>query len=248
MRGRSTYVLIHGEWSGGWIWQRVAAAIQRAGHPVFTPTLTGLGERYLLATPSTGLQTHIEDVRVLLEQEDLQNVVLTGHGYAGMIVSAVAERVPDRLCHLIYLDAFLPHDGESMTDLAGTAAKPFLERESNTDGEDWRVAPPDPGLLGIDEEPDRGWIASQLTAHPLNCFRDPVRLDTSDAAGIPRSFVYCNDPPFPGMERLASRARHENCRFQILATGHFPHVTSPSQVSDLLLELERRGFTTGFNP
>jgi pimeloyl-ACP methyl ester carboxylesterase len=245
MQGKATYVLVHGEWSGGWIWEKIAPVIRRAGHPVFTPTLTGLGELYHLGSPSTGLDTHIQDVVALLEHEDLDGVVLAGHGYAGMIVSAVAECLPDRLSHLIYLDGYCPRNGESMAELAGPEAREILEQNALAEGEGWRVAPPDPELLGIDDETDRRWIESRLAAHPQKCFHDPVRLEAANVTGLPRSFVYCNDPIFPGMPRLAARARRENWRFQVLATGHFPHVTAPSQVSDLFLELERRGFTQG---
>src|SRR5437763_6310667 len=102
----ATYVLVHGAWHGGWCWQRVTPLLRAAGHEVYTPTLTGLGERAHLGTPDVGLATHVEDIVTMLEYEDLTDVVLVGHSYAGMVITGVAHAVPSRLTHLVYLDAF----------------------------------------------------------------------------------------------------------------------------------------------
>src|SRR5690349_14070720 len=114
-----TYVLLHGGWAGGWQWRAVAQHIRAAGYEVYTPTFTGLGERAHLASPEVGLETHIQDVLGVLEYEDLHEMVLVGHSYSGMVSTAVAERVPERIAELVYVDAFVPQDGQSLNDIIG---------------------------------------------------------------------------------------------------------------------------------
>jgi pimeloyl-ACP methyl ester carboxylesterase len=113
----ATYVLIHGGWHGGWCWARVAPILRAAGHDVYAPSLTGLGDRVHLLSPSVRLETHIEDVLGVLSYEDLRDVVLVGHSYGGMVITGVADRAADRVSHLVYLDAFVPRDGECLLDL-----------------------------------------------------------------------------------------------------------------------------------
>src|SRR5215211_1043953 len=113
----ATFVLVAGAWHGGWCWRKVTPLLRAAGHEVFAPTLTGLGERSHLAHPDVGLTTHIQDIVNLLEYEDLNDVVLVGHSYSGMVITGVAEQVPGRLAHLVYLDAFVPENGQALVDL-----------------------------------------------------------------------------------------------------------------------------------
>src|SRR5258705_1716413 len=127
-RRKSTYVLVHGAWHGGWCWKRVAPALRAAGHEVYTPTLTGLGERAHLANPAIDLATHISDVVNLLEAEELNEVVLLGHSYGGMVVTGVADRAPARLRRVIYLDAFLPEDGKSLLDYLHPDRRSIINR------------------------------------------------------------------------------------------------------------------------
>src|SRR5919205_4115238 len=126
----STYVLVHGAWGGSYGWRKVRPLLQQAGHTVFTPSLTGQGERAHLASPSVNLSTHVQDVANAIWYEDLSNLILVGHSYGGMVVTGVAERLPERIRHLVYLDAFVPANGQSLYELGGPP---------RTD--DWRVAP-----------------------------------------------------------------------------------------------------------
>ena len=118
----ATYVLVHGAWHGGWCWNRVAPLLRDKGHDVYTPTLTGLGERVHLATPEVDLSTHVTDVVNVIEFEDLRNVVLMGHSYGGQVITGVAGAIPERIGQLVYLDASLPNDGESLSQLARASA------------------------------------------------------------------------------------------------------------------------------
>src|SRR5207248_5461012 len=116
-RVMTTFVLVHGAWHGGWCWRKLTPLLREKGHDVFTPTLTGLGERVHLAGPEVGLGVHVQDVASVIEYENLHDVVLVGHSYGGMVIAGVAGRLPERLAHLVYLDAYAPEDGQAMTDL-----------------------------------------------------------------------------------------------------------------------------------
>ena len=136
-----TFVLVHGAWGGGWAWRpTVGALLREAGHEVFTPTLTGLGERAHLASPDIDLETHINDIVGVIEYENLHDVVLMGHSYGGMAITGVADRVPERLAHLVYVDAFVPEDGQSLADLIGpgTAEGMIARAQAEGDGGGYR--------------------------------------------------------------------------------------------------------------
>ena len=123
----ATYVLIHGSWDGGWAWKGVASVLQEAGHEIYRPTLTGSGERVHLASPEVDLNTHIADIVNVLRYENLEDVILVGSSSGGMVITGVAEQVPERIKHLIYLDAFAPQDGQSIADQTGPEFLTFIE-------------------------------------------------------------------------------------------------------------------------
>jgi pimeloyl-ACP methyl ester carboxylesterase len=237
----TTYLLVHGGWVGGWIWNRVAPILRKAGHDVFAPTLTGLGERAHLANPDVDLATHIQDVVSVLEFEDLKRVVLVGHSYGGMVITGVAERTAERLNHLVYLDAFVPRDGQSVADLITPEVAASFQESVRLGDDGWRIPPPPPGWSGITDESDRQWIEPRLVPHPMKTFFQPVSVSNPEAADLPRTFAYCNSPALGLFEQFASRARAEGWRYQVLSTGHAANVMAPNQVADLLLELLGRG-------
>ena len=235
----ATYLLVHGGWHGGWCWRRVAEILRTAGHEVFTPTLTGLGERAHLLNPEIDLETHIQDVVGVLKWEDLRDVILVGHSYAGMIITAVAEHAAERLAHLVYLDAFVPKDGEALTDLIGPEFLATFTERVRAEGEGWRLPPLPLEVLGITEEADKQWMQPKLVDQPFKSFTQPVHLGGGEAAGqLPRTFIYCNQPAIGPYDQFAERARAETgWRYREIATGHFPMVTAPQRTADRLLEL-----------
>lgn len=234
----STYLLVHGGWHGGWYWGRVTPILREAGHEVFTPTLTGLGERAHLLSPEIDLETHIEDILGVLKYEDLRDVILVGHSYAGIIIAAVAGRAAERLAHLVYLDAFVPKDGESLTDVIGPDFVAVFRERVQTEGEGWRLPPLPLEDIGITDEKDLSWMRPKLVDQPFKTFSQPVRLGNQAASeALPRTFVYCNDPAIGPYDRFAEMARIEGWRYREIATGHFPMVTAPRRTADLLLEL-----------
>ncbi len=237
-----TYVLVHGAWHGGWCWKKVAPLLESAGHRVATPTLTGLGERADLLSRDVGLATHIADVSGLIEDDRLSEVVLVGHSYAGMVITGVADRVRYRIRRLVYLDTFVPHDGDSMRSVAPLVIGAFL-LQARLRGDGWRVAPPSPEQFGVKEEPDRTWVKSSLTAHPLKSLNDRLRLTDPDIVSrFPRTHVYCGHGG--RLERLAGWAltrrpqppREPGWRLRAIDTGHDCMITDPPGLADVLLE------------
>jgi pimeloyl-ACP methyl ester carboxylesterase len=205
----------------------VRPLLEAAGHAVYTPTCTGLGERAHLANPAVDLDTHITDVVNAILYEDLRDVVLVGHSYGGMVVTGVAERVPERLAHLVYVDAFVPLDGQSLMDLVGPTAAARFEEQARTHGDGWRVPPvfaPSPHMPGSDRR----------LPHPLASMRQPLRVTDPAAATISRTYVYCNNPPMGFFEPFSKRAKAEGWRYEELATDHNPQYMAPGALADLL--------------
>jgi pimeloyl-ACP methyl ester carboxylesterase len=227
----ATFVLVHCGFAAGWIWREVATRLRQSGHEVFTPTLTGLGERAHLAHPDVDLDTHIQDVVGVFECEDLHNVILVGSSSGSLPITGVAERIPERIRQLIYLDTLVPQDGESWMDLLTPAvAAPLLEAAQNF-GDGWRVP-----LL--DHEPPR-WVP-----HPLKSVTQPVTVGNSAAMALPRIFIHCTDTPadwFFGLASViaahAAWAKAQGWTYRELHTDHLPMLSAPQELSAMLHDL-----------
>jgi pimeloyl-ACP methyl ester carboxylesterase len=226
----ATYVLVHGAWHGGWCWRPVAERLRAAGHEVHTPTLTGLGERAHLLAREVGLHTHVEDVVALFRFEGLSDAILVGHSYAGVVVSAVAERVPEQIGRLVYLDAVVARDGESVFD----TSPEFREKVMGSSTDGWTSPPFSAKWLGVTDPQDAAWVESRTTPMPLACFEEPVHLGRPEAAAIPRSYVFCTRWSF-GETAAACRAAGWDCHE--LDTGHDAMVTEPQGLTAILLSL-----------
>lgn len=235
----ATYVLVHGAFHGGWCWRRLVPLLRAWNHEVFTPTLTGLGERAHLARPEVDLDTHVRDVTSLIELEDLHDVILVGHSYGGMVITGIAGAVAERLSHLVYLDAFVPEPGQSLADLMGPAAVADAQAKANAEGEGWRVPPFPIERFGIFSEDDVRWVEPRLVPHPIKSFLTPVRVTNPGFGMLPRTFIYCNQPPMGFFEPSAEKARAEGWRFHVLAVGHDSMITAPRELAGLLLEIAR---------
>jgi pimeloyl-ACP methyl ester carboxylesterase len=227
----TTYVLVHGAWHGGWCWRRVRRALEAAGDVVHTPTLTGLGERAHLVSREVGLETHVADVIAVLETEDLADVVLVGHSYAGMVVTAVADRAARRIARLVYLDAVVPRDGQCLYDRASPQVKAHFEEQARTGGDGWLVPPPSAQFLGLVCEEDLGWVIPRLRPHPVRTFREAVRL-ASDPPPVPRRYINCIGDKPPGQPRSAQAEGIAD--YHELRTGHDAMVTAAGDVAALL--------------
>jgi len=225
----ATFVLVHGAFAGGWIWRAVRLYLRSAGHEVETPTLTGLGERVHLLTARVDLDTHIRDIVNVLTYEDLHDVVLVGASYAGMVITGVAEQMPERLAHVVYVDAFIPRDGESMLDLC-----PEDYRNSFLAGVQSGSLVVPAGDHPIPE------VNARLTGHPLKTLAQPFRARNGPVRVIPRTFLRCTDPLHPGLELSAARARSEvGWNYCELATKHSAYVYAPRELANLLLAIPK---------
>jgi pimeloyl-ACP methyl ester carboxylesterase len=245
----STYLLVHGAFHGGWCWERVTPLLEAASHRVYAPSLVGLGDRAHLLTPDVGLDTHVEDLVRLISDEDLTGVILVGHSYAGIVITAVADAVPDRIADLVYVDTFVPRDGDSIADIMPAAFETFAAR-AVAGGDGWRVPPPttplpDGSLLGVTEEPDLSWLISMQTPQPLKTLQQPMVLTDPDAlAKIPVTHVHCSEGGeeykamrAARMQRTLPPAGFPTDRIKILPTGHDCMITMPRELAGYLLEL-----------
>jgi pimeloyl-ACP methyl ester carboxylesterase len=242
----ATFVLVAGAWHGGWCWRKVTPLLRAAGHEVFAPTLTGLGERSHLAHPDVGLTTHIQDIVNLLEYEDLNHVVLVGHSFSGMVITGVAEQVPGRLAHLVYLDAFVPENGQALVDLLPPEGRQSNEARVRAEGDGWRLLSLRPvpwetflrEEWRVTDEADVRWMVARLGPQPFKTMTEPVRYTNPAAAALPRTYVRCVDFPNPAFDRFAARSRQEpGWRYRELASSHDVMVTMPRELAELLLEV-----------
>ncbi len=237
----STFVLIHGAWHGGWCWRKVSDLLRAAGHEVFTPTLTGLGERVHQASPEVGLDTHVEDVLNVLKYEDLTDVVLVGHSYGGLVISGVAELAPERLAHLVYLDAVVADDGQALVDTQTPERRATTEESVRTRGEGWRMPIDVEATLdsyGVIDPAERRWMAERLVPHPWKTFTDPLRMSSGLGQLLPRTFVLCTRRSTPS--HGANRARSEpGWRYREIDSAHDAMVTAPQELTNVLIEAAR---------
>ena len=239
----ANFVLVHGAWHGGWCWQRVTLALQQQGHRVHAVTLTGLGERAHLLAPSITLDTHIDDVISAIEVEELHDVILAVHSYAGMIGTAVADRLGKHLKHLVYVDAVVPKPGESWssTQSAATQQQRLSAAQASTR---FSFPPPDPEVFGL-HDADHAWVKRRQTPHPGNTYQAPLDFDVQRVAAVPRTFVSCNKPALATIEPSRLRARDPKfwggawlpkSRFVELETGHDPMISEPAALTKILLD------------
>ena len=240
----STFVLIHGAWHGGWCWERVAPLLRAAGHAVHTPTLTGLAERADLLNSEVGLETHLADIAALLAGADLREAILVGHSYGGMLITGLAERMPARLGHLIYLDAVAPIGAERSVQELFQRHRPDTWRDLATDiatrGDGWRIpVPTGAPILGVTDPADLRWLRAHLTDHPARTFTDRLAGDQRPPRHLPTSFI--RTPTAPGLpngfSRDAERIRQAGGRYYELAGGHDAMVTMPHELAALLMTI-----------
>ncbi|WP_209019826.1 alpha/beta fold hydrolase [Pollutimonas harenae] len=234
-----TFVLVHGAWHGGWCWSRVAGPLRDAGHTVYTPTLTGLGERSHLLSDSTTLQTFVDDIVNVLVWEDLRNVVLVGHSFAGLVISGVADAIPERLARLIYFDAFILDSGISTFDTLPAPVVEKLEAAASQAGTATPALPaPKPKSLGLTSPEDIEFVASRLTPHPLAAYKTALQLRQPQGNGLPCTYLHCNQPVFQAVAASSDWAKSQaDWHWTTLASCHAAMVSDPDLVCEALLRL-----------
>jgi pimeloyl-ACP methyl ester carboxylesterase len=230
----TTFVLVHGSFSGGYMWRQVADGLRRQDHDVFTPTLSGLADRAHLARNPIGLSTHIDDVANLLHWEDLKQVVLVGHSYGGVVVTGVAARQPERLARLIYLDAYIPRGGQSWFDVQ-TPEDAATARAEMADG--WRQPIP-AAALGIADPELAAWVDERMSPQPRATYEEACPMGGPEFDRIPRAFIRCTQGPLaPRFAPALAYAEKSGWQTRELACGHNAMLIVPDQVVRVLLEL-----------
>lgn len=232
----ATFVLVHGTGHGGWCWQKVANILRDSGSRVYAQTLTGVGDRSHLLECGVDLSTHITDIANLLFYEDLSDVILVGHSYSGMVITGVATEVPERLGQLIYLDAYVPEEGECEADLWPQKLKDEMNFDSATSS--GLRPPPSLKMLGINDPDLAEWARERITQHPIDTYTQPVPEGNEQSASIPRSFIRCTEGPLASLfGRFADKARNAGWQMREIETGHDAMLTAPDEVARHLIEL-----------
>jgi pimeloyl-ACP methyl ester carboxylesterase len=229
---------VHGAFHGAWCWGPLVDLLTAAGHRVFAPTLTGVGERAHLVDPQVGVETFVGDVVDLLEQEDLTDVVLVGHSFGAIAVNGAADVVPSRLSRLVYLDGFVVREGESAFDRLDPKVVAGCVRLADEYGAGVAIPAPPPATFGITDPDLTAWVQRRLTPQPLRSYRDRVRLRGPMANGLPAVYLACTAQSQPMMETSWVLAKHGGwCRWQELSEVHDAMLTAPSRLAGVLLEL-----------
>lgn len=238
------FVLVHGAWHGAWCWRRVIDALTTRGHRAHAVTLTGLGDRAHLLSPLITLETHIADVMQTLVAEELEDVVLVVHSYAGMLGTAVADRLPERLRHLVYVDAVVPKPGESWSSTHASATREARLAAAKASA-DYSFPPPDPAVFGLEAE-DHAWVLRRQTPHPGHTYQAALPFDPVRVASIPRTFVDCVRPPLGTIDIIRQRVRDPRywdgawmggggARVMELQSGHDPMISDVQNLVEVLL-------------
>ena len=234
-RPSQTFVLVHGACHGGWCWRDVADTLRASCHRVFTPTCTGSGERAHLISREITLDTCTQDIAGVIEAEELREVVLVGHSFGGLPVSGVADIMPDRIRHLVFLDALLAQPGKSAFDgLPPEIVAARRKTAEETSGGLSFPAPP-PSAFGVTGEADAAWVRRRLTPQPLGTYTSPLNIRNPPGNGLPRTYIACTSPAYPALDGIKMWVRKQRgWRWAEIATGHDAMVTAPDELAGML--------------
>jgi pimeloyl-ACP methyl ester carboxylesterase len=239
----ATYLLIHGSWHSGQCWDRVVPLLESAGHRVLAPSLIGHGDQVHLLNREVGLDTQVDGIVQIILDADLSDVVLVGHSFAGMIISSVANQIPERIAHLVYVDALDPVDGECAVDVLPGIFQPMIDRAAASDT-DWLMPPPPAmplpfGLFGVTDPEDIAWLQVTLSGQPVRCWQQAIRLDNPARNTIPRTHIHCAAHPRAGARRTVPAVQPNGSPSRVweLPTGHDCMITMPNELAELLLNV-----------
>lgn len=239
------FVLVHGAWHGAWCWRYVVREFVLQGHHAHPVTLTGVGERKHLMSPLITLETHISDVANTIEAGEMDDIVLAVHSYAGMLGTAIADRMPHCLRHLVYIDAVVPKPGESWSS-THTNAMQETRLAAMQASSDFSLPPPDPSIYGLKNEAYE-WVKRRQTPHPGHTYLAPLQFDPTRVSAVPRTFIDCTQPPLGTIDVFRRRVRDASMwngawlggagvRVVELRTVHDAMVSEPHALSRILLE------------
>src|ERR1700742_4943621 len=229
-----TFVLVHGSWHGGWCWRRVADRLEKRGHKVYTPTLTGLGERVHLLNASVDLNTHVTDVVNLIKYEGLQNIVLAGHSYAGAVITGVAEQALPSIGSIVFIDAFLPVNGDTMLSMT-TEQLRAASLEAKAKGDISRPVVP-AAAFGVNEK-DRAWVNSKLTPQPLGPSFTTIKYTGARDKVAKKTYIRALGYPQPAFDKWLAQCKADSTwrTHDVENTGHDIMVDQPDALAELLV-------------
>lgn len=236
----ATFVLIHGAWHGGWCWRDVKDLLERSHHRVLTPTMPGLAERQHLMSHDITLDTVIEDIANSIEAEDVRDAVLVGHSFGGNIISGVAERAPERIKQLVYLDAAVMKNGESMFDCVTKELVEERLRLAEESSGGMSLPTPSCDKLGILDPAQCEYVQKHLTPHPLSTYTSKLNLACAPGKGFECTYIACTDPNYTPLEWSRERARSYGWPMLSIATGHDAMVNAPKALAEMLMEIAAR--------
>ena len=229
----ATFVLVHGAWLGGWCYQRVARLLRRAGHEVYTPTLTGLGERAHLTHASISLDTHIDDVLGVMRWEGLSDIVLCGHSYGGIVISGVTEKAVENIRSLVFLDAFVPENGQCHMDLFPLEYAQLMRQDAQENGEGYKLTPPPPERVNLNAG-DVEWAKTMLVKHPLASFEHKLALTGCCQRVARRTYILATGWSSP-FEKFARRFEQDlTWNVKRIDCGHIVMLDRPKELADML--------------
>lgn len=230
----STFVLVHGAWHGGWGWVRLAELLRRQGHVVFAPTLTGQGERTHHISPAVNATMHIADIVNLIRYERLSDIVLVGHSYGGSVISGVAEIVPDKIAALVFLDAFIPDNGDAVVDMVQPAVKEII-LAAQARGET-TVPVRDAAAFNVNEK-DRAWVDSLAGPQPIGTMTEKLKLSGARDRIASKTYIRASGYPNVAFEAALSRAKTEGWRTYEVPCGHNVMIDQPARLAEILNEV-----------
>ena len=240
----STFVFVHGAWLGSWIWKKILGPLREKGHEVYAITLTGMGDRVHLASKEYGMDTATQDVVNLLEYEDLKDVVLVGHSFAGKVITTVFDKVPERIRLLLYLDAFVPQksrEPQGGIDQMSKDEREIFEKAIKVEGSGWKIGIPDEFLEELTwdlKSADREWFFSKITPWPAKLNFDPITA-SEKVDQAKKAFIFCNknweDIGQDWKDFIASLGG----KYKLLVAAHYPMVTKPAETVEALIELSK---------
>ena len=236
-----TFVLVHGAWHGGWCWRRVADVLMARGNRVFTPTLTGVGDRAHLFSKDISLQTHVEDILAVVETEELSDFVLVGHSYGGFVISGVADALRERVSHYVYLDASVPPDMSPGASFSWADFNPPEAREARLksvreQGNGVALPAPPPSAFAVAKASDVAWLQRRLRPMPVGTYIGTFTFASSGSNGLKRTYIASSKPPYALLASTRNRIRDDNTwSFTTIEAGHDSMVTAPDELASLLM-------------
>lgn len=236
----NTYVLVHGAWHGGWSWRHVAKGLRDLGHKVTTVTQTGLGERKHLLSADITVNTFVEDVVQHLISEEIDDAILVGHSFGGISITGAADRAPDRIRHLVYLDSLILDNGDAPIDRMPRSWVEARRKLVDEDGGGICAPPPPVTALGMPaDHPMADWVSRRMTPHPAGTYFSQLKLQNPFGNNLPRTYIACTSPYYEPVAWAQEWVRGQpGWDWLEIATGHEPMFTAPDET---IAHLERIG-------